>query len=412
MARLIASGRILAWTVPVLAEAAALARSIAFAWATGPEELGRAMMLALTVRLVEMASDVGIDRLIVQAPDGNSAALQSGLHGTALVRGVLSGLIILGLAPVLAGLLSDGPGAMSYAVLAAIPMIRGFVHLDFRRAERRFSYGGMAVVEAGATLGMILCMAPALWLLGDHRAMSAVLIAHAAIFTLLSQCVATRRYRFRVSLAMLRRSWTFGWPLVLNALLLFATFYADRLIVAGAYDWTALALYGVALQLALLPAQIVGRAAASLVLPAFRQSLSRGGFDRVWRRVFAMHALMACAMMLGFALIAPPVIALIYGAAFRPDTLLAGALAVAAGFRILRTPFSQLAIAAGRTADPARANIIRAAALVPAAAFAAAGLPLAAIAVAAALGEAGATLRAFQLAAATPRGRDMNEVFA
>ena len=83
----LSSGRALAWATPVAAEAAALGRSIAFAWALGPDELGKAMMLALTVRLVEMASDVGVDRLIVQAPDGNAATLQSNLQGVMIARG-------------------------------------------------------------------------------------------------------------------------------------------------------------------------------------------------------------------------------------------------------------------------------------------------------------------------------------
>jgi hypothetical protein len=43
-----------------------------------------------------------------------------------------------------------------------------------------------------------------------------------------------------------------------------------------------LALYGVALQLALLPAQIVGRAAASLVLPRLRVAIWPGD---CWRRL-------------------------------------------------------------------------------------------------------------------------------
>jgi hypothetical protein len=79
--------RPLQWSAPwpgrcrSLAEAAALGRSVAFAWVIGPEELGRAMMLALTVRLIEMASDAGIDRLMVQARDGHSRALQAALHG-------------------------------------------------------------------------------------------------------------------------------------------------------------------------------------------------------------------------------------------------------------------------------------------------------------------------------------------
>jgi O-antigen/teichoic acid export membrane protein len=99
-----------------------------------------------------------------------------------------------------------------------------------------------------------------------------------------------------------------------------------------------------------------------------------------------------------FAAIAPQAIALVYGAAFRPDTALVLLFGLAAGARILRTPLSQLAVAMGRTGDPARANLWRAAALGPALAAACLDLPLLCIAAAAALGEALATARALFLA--------------
>ncbi len=398
MTALAPSGRSLAWATPIFAEAAALGRSIAFAWCLGADELGKAMMLALTVRLVEMASDVGIDRLIVQAPDGNSATLQSNLQGVMLMRGVMTSALILAIAPVLASAFADGPTAISYALLSIIPFMRGFSHLDMRRAERHRQYTKLAIVEGGATLAMILCVVPATWLFGDHRAMSLTLIAHALVFTVLSHLVARRRYRVLFSRAAMLRAWRFGAPLILNAILLFFTFYADRLIVAGAYDWATLALYGVALQLALLPAQIVGRAAASLILPRLREALRTDRLAEVWPSIAVFHLMLACVMALGFAILAPSIIAVIYGADFRPGQMLALALGIAAAFRILRTPFSQLAVATGRTGDPARANFVRAAALVPAAIFATLGWPLTAIAAAAAVGEAGATLRAMQLA--------------
>ena len=138
MIRRAQKGRALAWGVPMLAEAAALGRSVAFAWAIGPDELGRAMMLALTVRLVEMASDLGADRLMLQARDGNSAALQAELQGAFILRGLLGALVLLAAAPMLAALFADGPAASSYALLALVPLLRGFTHLDFRRAERGF----------------------------------------------------------------------------------------------------------------------------------------------------------------------------------------------------------------------------------------------------------------------------------
>jgi O-antigen/teichoic acid export membrane protein len=213
----------------------------------------------------------------------------------------------------------------------------------------------------------------------------------------LSHLLADRKYTARLSSKTLRRSWSFGAPLLLNAGLLFFTFYADRFIVAEAYGWASLALYGVALQLAMLPSQIVGRAAASLVLPDLRLALAGGDYQKTWARCLNTHLILACTIWVGFVGIAPAAIALVYGEAFRPDLLLVVALAFAAAFRVLRTPFSQLAVATGRTGDPARANLLRAAALVPAIVFAIAGLPLAAIAAAAALGEAGATIRAFQL---------------
>lgn len=390
--------RAFAWGPPVLAEAAALARSLAFAWAIGPEELGRAMLLALAVRLVEMAGDVGIERLVVQAPDGGTARLQAELHGAALLRGALLALVLLAIAPVLAGAFPDGPSTSAYAWLALVPLVRGAVHLDARRFDRRFRHARTAVVETGATLAMLSAIGPALALFGDHRAMAAVLVAQALAATLLSHAAALRRYRAvlrRDTLVRLRR---FGTPLVANAVLLFLTFYADRLIVAAHFDLATLAVYGVALQLALLPAQVAGRAAATLLLPRFRAALGAGRIEAAARVALGAHILMAAVFAFGFTLLAPPAIALVYGPDFRPDTLLAAALAAAAAARILRTPLSQLAVAVGRTGDPARANLLRALALGPALLAAAAGLPLAAVAAAAALGEAAATLRALALA--------------
>ena len=392
------SGRALAWGVPALAEGAALLRSLAFAWAIGPDELGRAMLLALALRLAEMASDVGIERLLVQAPNAGRN-LMAELHGASILRGLVLALLLLGAAPLIAAAFPDGAHWTTFAALALVPLARGLAHLDARRDERRFRYGRIALVEAGATVAMLAALMPAVAVLGDHRAMVAVLVAHAVGYMVLSHLVASHPYRPGFAVAPLVRIWHFGAPLLLNSVLLFLTFYADRVIVAAAFDWATLAVYGIGLQLALLPAQIVGRAAASLLLPKFRLALTSGRIASVTRAALGAHLALAAAFAIGFTLFAPPVIALAYGAGFRPEPALAAVLALAAAFRILRTPLSQLAVATGRTGDPARANLLRALALVPAGAAAALGLPLAAVAGAAALGEAAATLRALHLAA-------------
>ena len=57
--------RLIGWCVPLLAEAGALARSAILARMIGGDELGRAIVLTLVLRLAEMVSDVGIERLLM-----------------------------------------------------------------------------------------------------------------------------------------------------------------------------------------------------------------------------------------------------------------------------------------------------------------------------------------------------------
>lgn len=378
----------------MLSEAGALMRSAAMAWAIGPDELGRAMVLALTLRLAEMISDIGIERLLAQSPAGDRPGFLQALHGAALLRGLAMAGMLLALAWPMAFALPGGANATAYAALALIPLIRGLVHLDYRRAERDFSYRAMALVEGGAVLAMLASLPLVLMLRADHSAIIAVLAVQAVAQVGLSHLVARQRYALAFDRAVLREVFVFGLPLVGNALLMFLTFQADRLIVAGFFGWTEVAIYGVALQLAMLPAQITGRAAASLLAPRLRRALTTGGLHPAMQAAMRAHLLLALAFAVGFAALAPAVIAFVYGAAFRPDAALALAFGLAAGLRILRTPLSQCAVITGRTGDPARANLLRAAAILPALLAATMGAPLYMLALAAALGEGAATLRA------------------
>ncbi len=385
------------WAVPLAAEGAALARSVLIARALGAEELGRTMVLALVLRLAEMLADAGIERFLMARPGEIGAPLLAALHGAALVRGGVTAAFLLALALPAALLLPGAAGVATHAALALVPLARGFVHLGYRLDERERRLAPLVVVEGGAVLAMLAAVPVAVALLGNHRAIVAILLAQALAQVALSHGLARTRWRAALDRAVLAEVLGFGGPLILNAALMFLTFQADRLVVAGWYGWAEVALYGVAFQLAMLPAQIAGRAAGSLFAPRLR-GVTGAALAEVARAALLAHVLGALAFALAFATLAPAVIALAWGQAFRPDPSLALLLGLAAAGRILRTPLSQLAVAQGRTGDPARANLWRAAALAPAIAAAALGLPLQAIAATAALGEAAATAAALWLA--------------
>ncbi|THD82309.1 hypothetical protein E7811_14690 [Aliigemmobacter aestuarii] len=385
------------WTVPLAAEGAALARSVLIARALGAEELGRTMVLALVLRLAEMLADAGVERFLMARSGEIGAALLAALHGAALLRGVVTAAMLLTLALPAAALLPGAAGGATHATLALVPLVRGFVHLGYRLEERERRLGPLVVVEGGAVLAMLAAVPLALAMAGDHRAIVAILLAQALAQVGLSHVLARTAWRAVFDRAVLAEVLGFGGPLILNAALMFLTFQADRLVVAGWYGWAEVALYGVTFQLAMLPAQITGRAAGSLLAPRLR-GLAGTALGAAARAALAAHLAGALAFALAFSALAPVVIGLAWGQAFRPDAALALLLGLAAAGRILRTPLSQLAVAHGRTGDPARANLWRAAALVPACVSAALGLPLHAIATTAVLGEAAATAAALWLA--------------
>ena len=189
-------GRALAWSVPLLAEAGALARSVVLAWAAGPEELGRAMVLVLVLRLTEMISDIGVERLLMTSPRDDAPFLAA-LHGAAVLRGLaMAGLLGL-LALPMAWALPDGAGLAACLTLAVVPLLRAGLNLDYRRAERNADYRPLAVVEGGSVLLMLLALPVIVAGLPDHRAMLAALLVQAAALVVVSHLVAARRWQVR-----------------------------------------------------------------------------------------------------------------------------------------------------------------------------------------------------------------------
>ena len=389
--------RVLAWVVPIAAEMAALARSVVLARLIGADELGQAMMLALVLRLTEMVSDVGVERLLAQAHDGDDPRLQAQLQAAVLLRGLaMAGAMCLLAAP-LSWLFADGPTPLGYAAMGLVPLARAFLHLDYRRRERHFSYRSLAIVELSATAMMLIGATLAALVIQDHRAMIVAVLAHALTQVALSHLVAERRYALDFDRAGLLRTWSFGAPLILNAALMYLTLQADRLIVAGAYGWSDVAIYGIALQLATLPAQIVGRAAHSLLAPRFRLAIERGTLHDEARRALWLHLGLSILFLVGYVGLVRPATGLVYGDEFIPTLALVIGLGLAGALRIMRTPISQLAVSSGRTGDPARANLWRAFSLGPALAAAFLGAPLAAIGMAAACGEVLGLIRGWVL---------------
>jgi Na+-driven multidrug efflux pump len=107
-------------------------------------------------------------------------------------------------------------------------------------------------------------------LLPGPTAFVAALLMQAATSVLLSHLCAERGYSIGFDRGIQRRIWQAGWPLAVNALLLYAVFQGEKLFVGGVLGLEVLGTYAIAAQLALLPVMIAGRLSIGSAFPCWR----------------------------------------------------------------------------------------------------------------------------------------------
>lgn len=396
----------------VVNEGAVLLRNVILARWLGPDQMGLAVMLAIVLRCLEMVSYLAADRLLVQARDGGTNLFQANAHGLEALRGLLAGFVLAAVAQPAAFAFGYPEMAWAFMGLGLVPMIKGFVHLDFRRLQRKLRFGPTFRVESGSSLLAMLGVWPAVALAGDFSALLWVSLAHAVAYVLISHLIARRPYRIRFDPDYLRRMLSFGWPMLLNGLVMFGVFQGDRLIVALSVSPADLGRYALALQLGLLPTLVFARGSLSLLLPVLaRVQEQKPEFSHIYHRSVALLAIVSVAFMACYILGGNYVIGLLFGSGFAVSPALLAVLGCALAVRILRIAPSTAMLALGDSRALMLANLWRVGGLGLAALAAVLRFDLVYIAAAAAVGEAAALLAAVILLNRQHRLKSLWRVF-
>ena len=337
-----------------------LLRNIIIARLISVEDFGIASTFAITMALVEMASSLSLDRLLVQARDGEAAHFLSTLHAVQAIRGLLGGMILIAAAGPIAALFGVPEVAWAYQALALVPLLRGLAHLDMFRRQRAMEFVPSVTVEAAAQLLATIAALPLALGLDDYRAMLCALLLQQFVFTAASHWVANRSYRWAWDADVLRRSFHFGWPLFLNGFLMFGIFYGDRIIVGSLIGMTELGWFSAAFLLTLAPTTVLAKTCQSLFLPqlsAARDDMAE--FSRIYVLVFQSIVLCALILALGFALAGPAVLVVLFGPDYEPAATILVWLAVMQALRVAKAGPAIAALARAETSNPLLANLPR-----------------------------------------------------
>ena len=206
-------------------------RNIIVARLISTDDFGIASTFFISISLFEMISNLSVDRLLVQAEDGDGPEFQATAQAFQALRGAANSLLMFLLAWPFSRLFDIPQALWAFQCVALVPLIRGFVHLDPKRLHREMRFGRDVLSELlPQAVALALAWPLAKWF-GNYAAVLWLLVAQAAAMVLVSHITAVRRYAWAWNRALFTRMARFGWPLLLNGLLMF-------LIRQGTESWS------------------------------------------------------------------------------------------------------------------------------------------------------------------------------
>jgi len=369
-------------------QALSFVRNVIVARLLGPEDFGIAATFALTLSLLEMISDLGTDKLIIQAQDGDDPRLQATAQLWHFTREAFGAVLIIALAWPLAAVFGVPHARWAFYWLALVPLLRGLLHLDIKRLQRHMRFGPQVLSELGSqVLATILAWPLAYWL-RDYSAMLWIVIAQTGVFALCTHMCAARPYRWCGDRAMVARLFVFGWPLLINSLLMFGVFQGDRAIVGALYSMRDLGLYAAAMALAMAPATLLGSIISSVTFPLLsRVQADRVEFEHRYGVCSGALSCVAGALVIVLVIAGPRILILTFGESFSVAGRCLALLAAAQSVRLLRVGTTVAAMSLGDTVNSMWSNAWRVTGIGGVIVVAVCGLPLHWIAAAALFGE-------------------------
>ena len=336
-----------------------LARNLIVARIIPVADYGIASTFALAMAVVEMTTAFGLQQQIVQSKDGDDPRFQAALQGFQLLRGVVSGLILFLLAAPLARFMGIPEVIWAYQILAIVPVLNALAHFDIYRLNRQMRFGPLLLtgaVSAGVALALIWPLT--VWF-ADWRVMLWSIIAQAVVMVMTSHLTAERPYRLVWSTTVVAGSLRFGWPLLVNGILMFLVFQGDKLIVGHIMGMEALAIFAMGVTLTLAPTLVLAQSAQDLFLPKLSQRAGSQDFALTAQQTMQIVSLAALIFTLVTVLIGGPVLSLLLGAKYAELLPLLVWFAAGQALRVMKAGPAIVALSMGQTANAMVANLVR-----------------------------------------------------
>lgn len=347
-----------------LAQAISLARTILLARLLSPHDFGIAATYLMVITLIDMLSQMGLERVIVLDRDGDDPALQGNVQALQALRGLFCALALLAVAWPFAVIFDQREVLGSYLLLALVPLFGAFLHFDQHRLRRGMNFYPASLMQVMPYAVSLAILLAASLFIDDHRMMLWAVIGQQATALVLSHLLARRPYRWHWDRARTIRLVSFGWPMFLGGVLLFVIMNGERMIVGHELGMAELGFFTLMLNLSLTPSLVLGNVMQSWMLPQLaRVRDDNAAFRPLAHATMQASLAMALGLAIGAATLGPALVDLLVGETYRAGLALFVWLAVAQAFRVAKEGCGIVALSKGFSGNQLAGNLVRVAAL-------------------------------------------------
>lgn len=337
-----------------------LLRNFLIARMISVENYGIAATFAIAMTVVEMISAFGLQQQIIQSKDGNKERVQASLQAFQLFRGTISALVLFFSADAMANFMNIPQATDAYRWLALVPLLNGAAHMDIHRFNRKMVYLPGILTNTGPMLLSLIAVWPLVLLYGDFRVMLVALLIQGVLTFVMSHVVAERKYTLAFDREILGRALRFGWPLLINNVLLFLVLNGEKLIVGREVNIEALAILAMGFTLTLTPTLVIAKSAQSFFLPQLSSVQDDDmQFQQLARTVLAVNFLNGVILLVVIALIGPPIVLLVLGEKYAALAPLMMWLAVLNALRVFKAGGAVIGLARAKTENAMVSNMPR-----------------------------------------------------
>lgn len=313
-----------------------------------PEYFGVMALVNIFLQGLHMFSDVGIGTSIIQSPRGEDPAFINTAFSVQALRGVYLFVVSCALGPLLAWFYGISELTWMVPIAATTALLDGVSSTSLFTQNRSLTLGKLTVVELASQLVGTATMLLVAYFTRSVVALLVSGIAGGIVRTVLSHTYLPGiRNRFAWDADARKDLLTFGRWVFLSTAITFVALQIDRLSLGRLVSEAELGVYSIALQLAIIPREVVSQLSQRVYYPVVARTLAESGdraLVRRLRRNLALLLVVPVACTLG---VADPLIRFLYDSRYHGGAPIMAWLTVGTWIAILESLYGAVALSVG-----------------------------------------------------------------